>query len=164
MGVPDRRTDELAYERYKARSIARQPAVLLAVLLVLLLAVALTAAVDLRRLATPQGTTRAWVEAVVLGDCTAYARLSVPDGPPERRSPQDVCTALRQQTVTARTELARISVEVGAPVLSPRGGELVPVVVLRPEGLVIVPVFVVRRDGAWRVLRSAATCRTLNCP
>ena len=163
MTLPDRdrvALAEVSYQRAKDRRIRRQPVVLLAVVQALVLAVGLTAAVDLGRLATPRGTALAWVEAAVLGDCVAYARLSVPADP---RPADQACTALRRATATARTELARIGLAAGPASVAGTTAE-VPVTVLRPEGRLTVRLPLVRHDGAWRVVRTDAVCAAFGCP
>lgn len=154
---------EAAAERARQRRARRQPLLLLALLNVLVLAVAATVVVDLRRLATPQGTGLAWTQAAVFGDCVAYLKLSEPDPAlPDRRTDQEICEDLNQATRTARTEVARIGLRpVGRDV---RGASaVVRVRLTRPEGDVTVQLDLRRSHGRWRVVRDATTCASVGC-
>ena len=166
MSVEDRyRAMEDEAEARRLRKIRRQPVILLALINVLTLAVAATAVIDLRRLATPQGTALAWTEAALFGQCDSYAELSVADpARPERRSSRKRCEALRVATATARQDVARIALNpVGTHVT---GGQALASVRLRRStgDAVVIALDLTRTHGHWRVVRSARTCRVLACP
>jgi len=155
--------EEEQLEADRLRKMRRQPLILLGVLNALVLAVGTTAALDLRRLQTPGGTSLAWVEAAVFGDCTPYRDLSVPvPGVVERRSPGQVCKDLKATTAPARTETARIALLPG-PALERGQAASSAIRVRRPEGDRTVQVQLRKVDGRWRVVRDAATCQAVGC-
>jgi hypothetical protein len=152
--VPPRRAaaeDRLAAQQ--AARTKRAPVVLLAVLATLVLLVGLTAAVDLRRLATPRGAALGWTAAALSGDCRDYLRLSLPDpartgcGAVAGRRPTDAQTAgLEALTVVRQGATARVSVVVRVRQVERRA-------VLTLE----------RQDGRWRVRRDPAACGLVGC-
>lgn len=141
----------------------RQTATLLLVVNVLVLGIGVVAAVDLRRLATPEGTALRWVQAAVFGDCDDYLRFSVPDPAlPERRAEQELCQDLRQATALARRQSLTIGLAV-ATVERTGSRATVSVVLRRAEREVALTVHLVRRSAGWRVLRDAGTCASVGC-
>jgi len=154
--VAERRLDDQL-----ARRVRRTPGIVVAIVGLLVLAVALTAAVDLRRLATPRGTALAWTAAATVGDCRAFLRLSRPTGPDPRTDDQ-VCHDLRAATAPARKEAARIDLRAGA--VTTRGSAAyVDVVVRRPGGTRTLTLRLVRRNGRWRVARDPGACAETPC-
>ena len=155
---------ERSLEPDRRRSIARGPIGLIGVLVVLSLAVGTVAAIDLRRLQTPEGTALAWVGAAVFGDCKAYERLSVPgDREQDRRTREERCTALQDLTAPARERSAAYGIDLVE--LEPDGGRArARMRLTRPAGTRVVDLSLQRDDSGWRVVRTAATCRVLRCP
>lgn len=151
-----------AEQRTEVRRVAtvrRGPVSLVAVCLGVALVVGVTAAVDLRRLQTPEGTALAWAGAAVFGDCTAYRQLSVPafEG-------DDRCRALRQRTEAAREDPDDVEVDVVSVRQSGDRASAVVRVVLpeRSERRVRLEL---ERDGErWRVRREGPVCEVLACP
>ncbi len=164
MSVEDRwREAELEAEVKRRRKAKRQPLLLIGLVNALVVAVAATAVVDLRRLATPQGTALAWTQAVVFGDCGDYLRLSVPDATAaDRRTPDQVCADLRQATRAARTNSARIALRpAGATV---QGGTATVRIGLEQTAAKRTVVLDLRRTGGhWRVVRDPQTCGSVGC-
>jgi hypothetical protein len=159
---------ETSLEPQRQRSVARGPIGLIAVLAVLCLAVGLVAAVDLRRLQTPEGTALAWTGATVFGDCTAFERRSVPvPGRPDPRSAEQRCADLQEQTQPAREQSASYSIEV-LSVQERERAATVRVRVGRPAGTRTetrtVDLLLEQRDEGWVVLRTAEACRAVRCP
>ncbi len=150
-------------EAKRRRRARRQPLLLIALLDVLLVAVASTAVVDLRRLATPQGTALAWTQAAVFGDCGDYLRLSIPDPTvADRRTPEQLCTDLRAATRTARTNSARIALRpVGSTVRSSTATVRIELDQAAQPRVVVLELR--RSGGGWRVLRDAQTCGSVGC-
>jgi hypothetical protein len=143
--------------------VRRQTVTLLVVVDLLVLGIGLVAAVDLRRLATPEGTALRWVQAAVFGDCEDYLRFSVADpAVPESRAEQEVCQDLRQATAEARRTSLTIGLAV-ASVARTDAGATVAVVLVRSGDETSLTVHLVRRDGQWRVLRDVGTCSSVGC-
>lgn len=136
---------------------------LLLVVNALVLAVGLVAAVDLRRLRTPGGTALRWVQAAVFGDCDDYLEFSVPATDViDRRAPSDLCKDLRQATAQARADQLQIGLHLGK-VTSSKTDATAAVTLTRDGNPTPLSVHLVRRNGAWRVLRDAATCASVGC-
>ncbi len=127
-----------------------QVGLLLALITALLLA-GTTAAVDLRRLRTPEGTARAWAEATVFGDCDRHLSLSVaaPGAPVQDAT---LCRRLaavpRVPGTTVRTRL----LSRGATRASAEG------VLVTPTRTVAVRLELRRRGAGWVVLRTPQAC------
>ncbi|HWG94447.1 MAG TPA: hypothetical protein VNU66_09505 [Mycobacteriales bacterium] len=147
---------EAQHESRRAATARRGPVSLVAVCLGVALVVGVTAAVDLRRLRTPEGTAVAWTGAAVYGDCTGYRELGtialddrgcrdLRDATEEARERPDVDVAPRSARVTGdRAEVAVVLV---------RGDD---------EQRLAVPL--VRRDGRWAVDPDDALCAAVYCP
>lgn len=131
-------------------------------LVVLSLAVGTVAAVDLRRLQTPTGTALAWAGAVVFGDCTAYARLSIaPES--EDRGDAAVCRELRAGTEEARAEAARIGIDLES--VEQRGREAAArVQIRRGDDVTSVELELRRKGDGWGVVLTEEMCRQVGCP
>jgi len=143
--------------------VRRQTVTLLLVLNALVLGISLVAAVDLRRLATPEGTALRWVQAAVFGDCEDYLRYSVADPElPERRAESELCQDLRQATAEARRNSLTIGLGIGT-VEEQESTATVSVLLRRAEQPTVLTVHLVRRDGDWRVLRDRGTCESVGC-
>jgi hypothetical protein len=155
---------EAAAEERRRISARRQPLILLAVLNVLILFTALTAALDLRRLRTPEGRALAWTQAAVFGDCDDYFEFSVPDRTQvDQRTPEQVCRQLRTSTTKAREESSEIGLRLGRT-LSTAYGVDVEIVLTRDEQATTLLVPLVRDQGHWRVVRETRICGPLRCP
>lgn len=157
---------EAGHEQRRAATARRGPVSLVVVMLGVALVVGVVAAVDLRRLQSPQGTALAWSGAALFGDCRQYLALSVADpGAPvrDRRTEDVLCADLRRLTAQARQDP-----EVGADALSVREGADAAVVRLAVtrvggrESEVDVPL-VPDGDGGWLVVRTAEVCRAVGC-
>jgi hypothetical protein len=147
---------EAQHESRRAATARRGPVSLIAVCLGVALVVGVTAAVDLRRLRTPEGTAVAWTGAAVFGDCTAYREL-VAGGLDEGG-----CRELRQATEEARE---RPDVEISARSSRVRGDRAEVALEVVRDGLpqrLAVPL--VREDGRWRVAPDDALCAVVTCP
>lgn len=148
----------------RARTVNRGPALLIGTCLALALAVGAVAAVDLRRLQTPVGTTLGWTGAAVFGECTAYRERSVaaPGTRPDTRTEEQRCRDLREQTEINREQASLVAIEV---LESQNDGERARAVlrVSRPSGTVQVPVELRRQGGAWVVIRTDALCDSIGC-
>jgi hypothetical protein len=143
--------------------VRRQTLTLLLVVNVLVLGIGLVAAVDLRRLRTPEGTALRWVQAAVFGECDDYLRYSVADPDlPDRRAEQELCQDLRQATAKARRESLTIGLEVGT-VRTSGGAVTVTVLLRRAEAETTLTLHLVRDEGRWKVLRDAGTCSSVGC-
>ena len=147
-------------ERRRAR-MRRQPLILVALVQVLVVGIALTAAVDLRRLRTPQGVALRWTQAAVFGDCDDYRTFSVSDEIESRPATQ-VCRDLRAATAEARNNNLSIGLVVDRV---RRDGEraTVSITLTRAGKRTPLSVTLVRRDGEWKVLRDTATCGFVGC-
>jgi hypothetical protein len=159
---------ETSLEPQRQRSVARGPIGLIGVLAVLCLAVGTVAAIDFRRLQTPEGAALSWTGAAVFGDCVAFERRSVPvPGRPDRRTAEERCEDLQEQTQSAREESARYSIEV-LSVQEREQAATVRVRVGRPDGertqTQTVDLLLEQRDQGWVVLRTAEACRAVRCP
>ena len=155
---------ERSLEVVKANRVRRGPESLIAVLLLVSLSVGAVAVIDLRRLQTPRGAALAWTGAAVFGDCTAYARLSVPPRLAVRdpRSPAERCVALRRATQDAREQSGRVGIDLLQ--VGESGPDARAVVRLRrPRGVVSVQLELIRVDAGWAVVRTDATCRVVGC-
>jgi hypothetical protein len=153
-------------EGVKAQRVRRGPVSLIAVCLGLSLVVGLVAAVDLRRLQSPQGTALAWTGAAVFGDCTGYLELSVPDPAavvPDRRSDDELCRDLRARTEDARGDAPRIDILAAKGVEVDEERATVEVQVLRPARTRTVVLDLRRQDDGWVVVRTAPTCLAVGC-
>jgi hypothetical protein len=147
----------------KAATIRRGPVSLVAVCIGVALVVGVTAAVDLRRLQTPEGTALAWTGAAVFGDCTAYRELSARDDGDDRDD-DERCRELRLATQEARDRPGDVEIEV---VSTEEGDEQAGAVVRvrQPGGdSQEVPLSMRRRGGGWAVQLTEATCAVLTCP
>lgn len=143
--------------------VRRQTVTLLLVVNAMVLAIGLVAAVDLRRLATPEGTALRWVQAAVFGDCKDYLRYSVADPDlPERRADSELCQDLRQATAEARRNSLTIGLGIGS-VVEQGSTATVSVVLRRVSEATVLTLHLVRRDGDWRVLRDRGTCESVGC-
>jgi hypothetical protein len=146
---------EAQHEQRRVRTARRGPVSLIAVCLGVALVVGVTAAIDLRRLRTPEGTAVAWTGAAVFGDCTGYREL----GP---ELDQQACRDLREATREARE---RPDVEISARSARVRGdrAEVALEVVRRgvPQRLAVP---LVRVDGRWRAAPDDALCAVVYCP
>lgn len=141
----------------KAATVRRGPTSLIAVCLGVALVVGITAAVDLRRLQSPRGTSVSWAFAAVLGDCTAYRELSAA-GLDDAQ-----CLELRERTEEARDDADEVSVTVvevaeaddrARSVLRLRTGD-------RQQR---VELDLRRQGGDWLVEPDAAACEVVYCP
>jgi hypothetical protein len=143
--------------------VRRQATVLLLVFNALCLGIASVAAVDLRRLATPGGTSLRWVQAAVFGDCGDFLRFSVADGTfADGRVDADRCRDLRAATQPARTASLTIGLTL-AEVSQARDTATATLRLVRDGEERLVTVNLVRRDGDWRVVRDATTCASVGC-
>lgn len=157
---PSRHAAEPVIDRARVR---RQTVLLLLVVNTLVVAVGAVVVVDLRRLATPQGTAMRWVHAAVFGECQDYLRYSVADPAlPERRAESELCQDLRLATAEARRNSVAIGFEAGA-VEERASTATVTVVLRREQEKTTLRLQLVRRDGAWRVLRDRALCESVGC-
>jgi hypothetical protein len=155
---------ETSLEPQRQLSVARGPIGLIGVLAVLCLAVGVVAAIDLRRLQTPEGAALSWTGAAVFGDCTAFQERSVPvPGRPDPRSAAERCDDLQEQTQPAREESARYSIEV-LSVQEREGAATVRIRIGRPDDTSTVDLLLEERDEGWVVLRTAEACRAVRCP
>jgi len=143
--------------------VRRQSVLLLLVVNTLVLAMAAVAAVDLRRLGTPEGTALRWVQAAVFGDCRDYLRFSVADPDlPEQRAEEELCRDLRSATAEARRSSITIGMEVGEVQVA-RDTATVTVLLRREAEEAALALHLVRRGGEWRVLRDRALCESVGC-
>lgn len=152
-------------DEVNAARVRRGPVSLVVVLLGVSLVVGITAAIDLRRLATPQGAALAWTSAALFGDCTAYRRLSLPDPQalvPDTRTEAELCAALQQRTADARSRPTQYGVTAGEAV---EAGDTatVPIGLATPDGKQVVSVPLVREGDEWRVLRTRSICVVVGC-
>ena len=141
----------------KAATVRRGPTSLIAVCLGVALVVGITAAVDLRRLQSPRGTSLAWVSAAVFGDCIAYRELA------STELDDADCLALRERTEDARDDPDEVVVEVvevaeeddrARSVVRVRTGD-------REERAEIA---LRRRGGDWIVQPGDDVCQVVYCP
>lgn len=148
----------------RRRKARRQPLLLIGLLDVLILAIAITVVIDLRRLATPQGTALAWTQAAVFGQCAEYSMLSVADpGRPEGRTDAQLCVDLQRATSKARGEVGQIALRVAGSRVTGRTASAA-VGLQRPEGNATVVLDLRRVDGSWRVVRDPVSCAVVRCP
>ena len=164
--TPEQRREEL-YRREeqelagrRSASLRRGPIGLVAVGVVVALVVGITAAVDLRRLASPRGTALAWTGALLFGDCAAYDRLTAGLSGSARTR----CQALRDASEAARDRPADVDFSV---VRVEQSGASTAVVVrakVLDRPAVDVPLPLRRSGGRWRVQPTDATCAELPCP
>jgi hypothetical protein len=149
-------------ETRKAATVRRGPVSLIGVCLGVALLVGVVAAVDLRRLQTPDGTALAWTGAAVFGDCTAFRRLSAL---PDERDDDEDCRVLRRRSEAARDRPAEVEIEVLSA--SEEGDRAAAVVRVRQPGTPAerVPLSMVRgRGGGWAVELTDETCALVPCP
>ena len=133
---------------------------LVIVMILVSLLVGTTAAIDLRRLQTPVGTSQRWAEATVFGDCDAYARLSVPaPGVQETRSEAEVCRDLRVRV--AANDVTRAVVRTGLVEVQGRTA-VVRVELARGEDRSQMLLPLRRKGDGWAVVRDEQACR-LGC-
>jgi hypothetical protein len=151
-------------EARKAATVRRGPIGLIAVCLGVALVVGITAAIDLRRLHTPEGTALAWTGAAVFGDCVAYRELTV-GLTDDDRDDGEQCRDLRRLTEDARDRPGDVEIEV---LEAEEDGDRARAVVRvrRPgvDGDVDVPIEMRPRRSGWQVERADATCAALPCP
>lgn len=146
-----------------AATVRRGPVSLVAVCLGVALVVGVVAAVDLRRLQTPEGTALAFTGAAVFGDCTAYRELSRRPGD-GGDDDAERCRTLREQTEDARERAGAVEIEL---VRVSQDGDAADatVQVRRPdEPAREVPLELQRDGGRWRVQLTRETCAVLACP
>ena len=156
---------EAEAEQARRRKQRRQPLILIGLLNVLILLTGLTVTVDLRRLQTPGGTSLAWVQAAVFGDCEKYRTYSVADpasSVPDRRTTDERCRDLRAATASARADSIRVKLTLGEVT---RSGDTarVAVALTRSGTQEQLSLTLVRTGGRWRVVRDAAVCSQLVC-
>lgn len=156
---------EAEAEEVRRRKQRRQPLILIGLINALVLLTAGTVTLDLRRLQTPGGTSLAWVQAAVFGDCEKYRTYSVADpasAAPDRRTTQERCRDLRAATATARANSLRVKLTLGTVTQS--GGRARAAVALTQDGKsTLLSLHLVRAGGRWRVVRDAALCAQLVC-
>lgn len=147
-------------EQRKAATVRRGPVSLIAVCLGVALVVGITAAVDLRRLRTPEGTALAFVGAAVFGDCATYRQLAAEDLPDD----DAFCLALLELTQQARERPDDVEIEVLSTVAGDPPGATALVRVRRGDDEQVVELPLVREGGELRVRRSPELCAALACP
>ena len=153
---------EAEAEAKRRAKMARQPLLLVGLVGALVLGIGVTAAIDLRRLATPGGTALTWTQAAVFGDCDDYLGYSVADGLADTRTPEQLCRDLRSATAQARATSATIGLTLDE--VRERGDRAeVTVTLVRDRQPREVRMRLVRDDGSWRVVRDAATCTSVGC-
>lgn len=156
-----RRLEAEAEEKRRAK-MRRQPLLLVGLVGALVLGIGITAAIDLRRLATPGGTALTWTQAAVFGDCDDYLEYSVADGLQDTRSPEQLCRDLRSATADARATSATIGLTLGQ--VQERGDRAeVAVTLVRDRRPQEVRMRLVRTDDRWRVVRDTAACAVVGC-
>ncbi len=149
-------------EARRARSIARTPSVVVGLAVLLTLAAGIAAAVDMRRLATPGGTTQAWVHAALVADCARYAELSTLPGGGSKALTDKQCMTL---TEAVRALSGPSSVAVTGVVELRDLRATADVVVVRPGSPMLAGrVELTRASGEWRVLRNTFSCSLIACP
>ncbi len=148
-------------EARKQRAIRRTPAVVVSLLALLVLVFGISAVVDMRRLDSPEGATRAWVQAALAADCDRYAELSVaPDG--TRPLTSDQCDLVK---AAVRGLTGTITVTVGGIAMLPSQAATADVTVTAPGGAQRASrVELSKRSGDWLVVRTPSTCALLTCP
>ena len=148
-------------EDRKQRAIRRTPAVVVSLVAVLALVFGISAVVDMRRLDSPEGTTRAWVQAALAADCDRYADLSVPpEG--EKALTADQCDLLK---AAVRGLTGTVTVTVSGVALLPSQGATADVTVTAPGGAQRASrIELSKTSGDWRVVRTPSTCALLTCP
>ncbi len=153
-------------ERRTARQVRRTPAVVLGLVVVLTLGVGVTAAIDLRRLDTPEGAAQAWVQATLIGDCNRYLLLSVAatTEPEDGRTTAGLCQDLLESSRAGLQDAVRTRVQVTGDIV--REGSVARVVVkLQREGTTAVSRrLLLSRQERWRVVRDAEACGLVSCP
>jgi hypothetical protein len=148
---------EATNEVRKAATVRRGPVSLVAVCLGVALVVGVTAAVDLRRLRTPEGSAVAFAGAAVFGDCTAYRDLAAGG------LDDDQCRALRDATEDARERPGDVEVRLAS--VETAGSAATAVVdVVRQDRDRRVVLALVRRGDRWAVQPDAGACAVLFCP
>jgi hypothetical protein len=100
---------EAVAEAKRRARMRRQPLLLIALLQFLVVGIGLVAAVDLRRLQTPQGVALRWTQAATFGNCDDYLHFSIGN---DDRSRAELCRALRAMTADARLNNAQIGLAV----------------------------------------------------
>lgn len=154
---------EAAAEVKRRTKARRQPWILIGLVNALVIGTGITAAVDLRRLQTPEGTALRWTQAAVFGDCDDYRAFSVADRTrPDDRSSQELCRDLRAATQSARSDALKIGLKLGRVRRQPYGAE-VEIVLTRKGQTVPVALRLVKVDGDWRVVRDQGTCSAVGC-
>jgi hypothetical protein len=150
-------------EERTRRQVRRTPGVVLGLICVLTLAVGVTAAIDLRRLDSPEGAAQAWVQAVLVGDCKRYLLLSVAPTA-EVAADDSVCERLRESSRAGLDEATRTRVRVEQR--ADRAGPVARVVVeLQVDGEPVVSRRLLLRDAdRWRVVRDDDACALVRCP
>ena len=160
--IAERRYAELeaGHDSRRAATVRRGPVSLIAVVLGIVLLVGATAAVDLRRLATPAGTAQSWTGAAVFGDCTTFRRLTV-DAP----AGDAACRDLRAAGEPYRERPDQVQIEVRSTEVDGDRARAVVQVVLPPDlDSRSVPLELRRVDGRWKVELTRPACDVLPCP
>jgi hypothetical protein len=155
---------EVKNEARKEATIRRGPVSLIVVCLGFALLVGITAAVDLRRLQTPEGTALAFAGAAVFGDCNAYRRLAL-RAADDDRDEDERCLEIRRATQDARDRPADVEIELVSA--QEEGDTARAVVRVRRPGddeSEDVPLSMRPRGGGWVVELTERTCAVLACP
>lgn len=154
---------EAAAEDKRRARMRRQPLILIALLQSLVVGIGLVAAVDLRRLQTPQGVALRWTQAATFGNCDDYLHFSTgSDG----RSRAELCRALRAMTRDARLNNAQIGLAVRH---TSRHGSTAVVrldvsqSVGRNRDVRHAVLDLRRTGGRWVVVRDATSCAIVAC-
>ncbi|MDX6216055.1 MAG: hypothetical protein QOG99_1639 [Frankiales bacterium] len=150
---------EAAAEEKRRARMRRQPLILIALLQFLVVGIGLVAAVDLRRLQTPQGVALRWTQAATFGNCDDYLHFSTGN---DDRSRAELCRALRAMTEDARLNNAQIGLAVRH--VSSQGSTAVVRLDVSHNKEVRHAVLDLRRTGGrWVVVRDATSCATVAC-
>jgi hypothetical protein len=154
---------EAAAEEKRRARMRRQPLILIALLQFLVVGIGLVAAVDLRRLETPQGVALRWTQAATFGSCDDYLHFSIGTSiGTDDRSRAELCRALRAMTEDARLNNAQIGLAVRH--VSRHGSTAVVRLDVSHNKDVRHAVLDLRRAGGrWVVVRDATSCATVAC-
>jgi hypothetical protein len=148
----------------KTATVRRGPTSLIAVLLGVALVVGITAAVDLRRLQTPQGTALAWTGAAVFGDCTAYRELTAGLRDDDVDDAEQ-CRELRRLSEAARDRPTDVALDVvDTDEDDERASATVRARLPGREDEVDVVLTLVPHRGGWQVQRTDEACAVFACP
>lgn len=159
------RQAEAEAEVVRRRKQRRQPLILIGLINALILLTAGTVTLDLRRLQTPGGTSLAWVQAAVFGDCDKYRSYSVADpsaSAPDRRTASERCRDLRAATATARADSLRVKLTLGKVEQSGDTAR-VAIALTQDRAAKQLLLHLVHSRGRWRVVRDAAICAQVVC-